>query len=119
MRDRIIAMLAFPATLIQADVTSDECRHQGNFCLSDPDCKDCGSADECAWLCDHDSASLLERRSTPALVAALEYCMEYVGVRVALWGHTPEDCVCESCSWLRNAEQLMATITHWRRGAPS
>lgn len=117
MRDQIIALLAFPATLIQSDVADDACRHQGNFCHADPECKDCQSADECAWLCGHDSQSLLEKRSTPALVAALEFSMEYVGVRVALWGHAPEHCNCDTCSWLRSAEQLMETILHWRRNS--
>lgn len=106
MKGEILEVLEYPRRYIGTQLKSNDCIHGGFYNLHDPRCLDCESGAECHWLNENDECIAMEMKSIPRLIASLEFSLEYMDCRLAEWGHNIGECQCESCQWMRQAENV-------------
>jgi hypothetical protein len=104
----LIELLAFPRHLLRGGLSLEEhaCVRALNFHASAGDCAACDHAPECDWLCQHDEAADVGRRSREALEEAVGFAVFSVDAEVTRWGHDQRHCRCETCTWLRRARKI-------------
>jgi hypothetical protein len=88
-----------------------ECPHGALFDTGDRGCRFCEMADDCRWLYDNEEFTSLSGRDGQALIAALEYAVDYVSAIPVSQGHDIDHCLCEACDWLRRAGSLLETVS--------
>lgn len=106
MRQKVLAQLYYPRTLIGYSQDLDRCPHNGMYDHSDHVCLNCSDQSECIWLYNNKEFSNLKTKPLADLRTALAFATDYVSAQIAIWEHDSDHCPCEACSWLRQAEEL-------------
>ncbi len=114
MRERIIAMLDFPRQLVRSEMELYECPHDGEFDNKDRICLECADGPECQWLYATDTVAALDSRSMPELAGALEFAIISVAANAVKMDHDPQQCRCQVCAWIQQAEVLRSEIQQHR-----
>lgn len=114
IRERIIAMLDFPRRLVRSEMDLYECPHNGEFDNKDHVCIECADGPECEWLYATDTVAALDSRSTPQLAEALEFAIISVATNAVKLNHDPQQCRCQVCAWIQQAEVLRSEIQQYR-----
>ena len=110
MKQQIIELLAFPRTLVRDHLELETCPHNGFFDQGDMRCLQCENGMECEWLYSNDEFAALQKHSLKRLTDALEFAVFYVEAEIARWGHDTLSCSCDSCKWLRRAQQMVEEV---------
>jgi hypothetical protein len=110
-RLRIIESLNYPRYVVGNQLDTDECPQHGHYSRASPMCQQCVEEYECAWLFHNDELSGLSLKPDEELVRSLDFGVQYVSGLSIRDGHNPNECKCESCSWLRTARDLLTTAT--------
>ena len=108
MRDRIIETLDYARAIVRSSIVLDDCSHDANFAAGSDECGVCEYASECHWLYSNDEFAALEQKPVEILVAALDFAVDYVRAELTHGGHNTARCRCESCTWLRTGQKLLA-----------
>lgn len=106
MRNQILEALEFPRRLVRAELEPNQCPHDIQYDATDPVCLCCLDGPECQWLYATDGVASLDSRSLDELTQALEFAILSVAAQLAQGVHPESQCVCPSCVWLWQAEQL-------------
>lgn len=104
---RIIELLAYPRLYAVESIDPGQCPHQGRFEPADERCRLCELGAECEWLESGEPFVDLATRSQVELLGTLRFAVEYVEANNHRSRRRIASCVCESCEWLRSAEQLL------------
>lgn len=114
MRKDIHSVLKFSQDFLSKTIELENCSHGGFFNEHDCCCIECEHSFECEWL-GHDVSSLkLKKKPLPFLIQHLESAICYVDSKLAMQGHDLPVCHCETCHWLRQAENLFLQATEYR-----
>ena len=108
MKDAILGLLELPRRIARSGVAIETCPHGGNFVPGERRCQLCHNRMECEWLYHTDEFSALKERPAEYLVDALRFAAAYVDAHVTATGHRRQRCGCDVCSWLRDANGLLA-----------
>lgn len=106
MRQKVLAQLHYPRLLIGDSQDLDRCPHNGMYDQDDRACLNCSDRSECIWLYNNDEFSNLQTKPLSDLRAALAFAVDYVSAQAVIWEHNPNNCLCETCKWIRQAEKL-------------
>lgn len=110
MRDKLIAALAYPRSVVRDDILPDDCPHNRSFDSEDRRCLDCEFEVECLWLCRNDEFAALRLRPLEELVDALEFSLGYIAREINEPKHNSAKCRCTTCTWSREAESLISAF---------
>lgn len=84
----------------------DKCPHNRYFADEDRICQNCTQAQECLWLNSIDDFSMLAEQPINQLFEAFSFSVDYVDSHVAREKHNCRRCICETCTWVRDARHL-------------
>ena len=107
--------MVFPRNYIRASLFLNDCVHGGNFQAGEQVCESCPQKEPCRWLYYNDECSDLQRKSTPTLLQSLEFSLDYIDTDAAHMWHNIGTCVCHTCLWLKNAENLLSMYQKVKR----
>ncbi|HEC13817.1 MAG TPA: hypothetical protein ENI80_11350 [Acidiferrobacteraceae bacterium] len=106
LRNQILEVLEFPRQLVRAELAPKQCPHDIQYDVADPVCLHCLDGPECQWLYATDEVASLSSRSLDELAQALEFAILSVAAQLAHGVHPESKCLCSSCAWLQQADQL-------------
>lgn len=112
MRRQIIETLAYPCTLVVANLDLDECPQNRYFNPVHPSCRTCSQGEECRWLNSNSEFTVLAEKPMEALYDALLFSIDYVDSLCSRADHNVRRCPCESCEWVRAARRLARQYGH-------
>ena len=108
MRRLLIEALDFPRRYIRSNLNLIDCLHGGNFQRGDQRCESCLQKDSCRWLYFNDECANSGSKSASELIRSLEFSLDCVDTNMAQAGHHIGTCACDTCLWLKNAENLLS-----------
>lgn len=106
MRRSIIEALTYPRILMTSQMDVGDCPMHRYFNPAHQSCQVCIQYEECIWLNSNDEFSVLLDKPMDVLFEAFVFSIEHVDAHVSSNKHNFRRCVCESCSWLRDARRL-------------
>ena len=106
MRRTLIETLTYPRLVMHAEMDADNCPMHLFYVSSYPDCRACGKDTECRWLLEYDQFQFLAEQPVDKLHEAVHFCIDYIEKKVSSEQHNIRRCVCDSCSWLRQAAEI-------------
>lgn len=106
MRRRLIEALTYPRLLVLENMTFGDCPQDGQFEPSCDRCRNCGLGQECHWLSCLNNFDDLAHKPIHTLHASLLYSINLIDGHNQKKQHDSDVCTCESCSWIRDAQEL-------------
>ena len=106
MKRRIIEALTYPRILMTSNMDVRNCPTRGYFNAPQPLCQLCAQGEECLWLNQNDEFSALMQQPVEILQRSLLFSIDYVDAHIACLKHNSRRCICETCSWVRDARHL-------------
>jgi hypothetical protein len=106
MRRRLIEALTYPRLFVLETMSLGECPQDGRFDSSCDRCRSCDMGQECHWLSCLNNFDDLANKPIHTLHASLLYSINLIQASNEQMRHVFEGCTCESCNWLRSAEEL-------------
>lgn len=106
MRRRLIEALTYPRLFVLETMSLEECPQDGRFASSCDRCRSCDMGQECHWLSCLNNFDDLANKPIHTLHASLLYSINLIQASNEQMRHVLEGCACESCNWLRSAEEL-------------
>jgi len=117
MRQRLIEALTYPRQLVLDMIEDKDCPHDSLFEVTSERCRQCEVNKECHWVrCLNDFADF-EGKPAYTINASVRYGIKLVESLADKPAHQRGVCTCESCAWLRDAEEL--TVTFERQLSPN
>jgi hypothetical protein len=106
MRRRLIEALTYPRLFVLENMNLEDCPQDGRFDASCEQCRDCGLGQECHWMSCLNNFDDLARKPIHTIHASLLYSINLIEGHTDRLKHDAETCTCESCEWIRDAEEL-------------
>lgn len=107
MRRELIEALSYPRLLVQRIIDSKDCPHGSFFDVTSERCHQCDLSSECHWAACLDEFADFADKPTYTINASLRYGVKLVESLYSELRHDETRCTCESCSWVRYAQQLI------------
>ncbi len=107
MKERLIQSLVYPRYFVQNHMEIHDCVHSGLYAPNDLRCRECDQREECKWIFSNEEFAAFQEKPIEALLAALEFALDFVDAHIEGPGHKGQRCHCTTCSWLRDAQQLL------------
>ncbi|MCW8907576.1 MAG: hypothetical protein OQL28_10020 [Sedimenticola sp.] len=107
-RERIIAALSYPRSLMEQEVTRRQCPEHHRYNDRVEACRECLYILECQARSEQLAEASLQAASGSRLHTLLQLGMEYVSYQPECYDHRPEECACDHCGWLRRTRALLA-----------
>ncbi len=106
MRRTLIETLTYPRLVMLAEMDADNCPMHLFYVSGRPACRDCEKGTDCQWLLENDQFQFLAEQPLDKLHQAVRFCIDYIERKSSSEKHNTRRCVCDSCSWLRQAVQI-------------
>lgn len=107
MKRRVIEAITYPRMRLLATLDLENCPQCGIYNPVHPACRYCEQLEDCRWLTRNDEFSALTLRPMDELMEALVFCIDFVATECNLNDHNIGRCVCEACTWVRDARALL------------
>jgi len=106
MRRKLLEALTYPRLFVLDSIDHEDCPHESLFDSSCDRCHDCSLGRECHWMSCLNNFADFANKPTHTINASLLYSINLVQKRNENTLPHSKTCTCESCTWLRNAQQL-------------
>lgn len=111
MRQQLIEALTYPRVLIRQLIDEGNYQHQNFFEATGQRCHAC-DGEACGWdKCLGDFRGF-EDKSIEELSESLREGIRLVEGTISELRHDETKCMCETCTWIRNAEHLREECEH-------
>lgn len=117
MRQSLLDALVFPRRYVRASLFFTECIHGGNYHEGEQVCQSCQQKAPCRWSYLNDECRDPQRKTTAELQRSLEFCLDYIDTDAAYMGHNIGTCTCQTCVWIKNAENLLNLYKKFNKSA--
>lgn len=106
MRRRLIEALTYPRLFVLESMSLKDCPRNEGFDSSCERCRNCDLGQECHWMSCLNNFDDLASKPIHTIHASLLYSISLIEARNEQLQHDPNVCMCESCSWSRDAQEL-------------
>lgn len=106
-RERIIAALGYPRTLMEREIAQRGCPEHHHFNDRVEACRECLYILECQAQSEQLTEASLRASTGAQLHTLLQLGMEYVSYQPECFGHQSECCACDHCGWIRQVSSLL------------
>ncbi len=103
---RLKELFTIPRQVISNNIDLEHCSHCGRFDVVDHICQICEKQSDCFWLFKNDQFSSKKPKPLWQQKIALDFAIDFIGVKVEEWQHEEENCQCHICEWLRHAKDI-------------
>jgi len=93
--------------LVKAYFETDDCPWEQRFHQEQHACRHCADGFVCEWLFEHDTPPDLAAYTPAQLRNALVFAAGYLEGRMTQGDHKTGICPCATCSWVRQARDLV------------
>lgn len=112
MRRRLIEALTYPRLFVLEKMDLDDCPRDGRFDAGCEKCRKCDLGQECHWLSCLNQFDELANKPIHTIHASLLYSINLIESYNRQPEHDADSCTCESCTWMREAQQLSQEFTN-------
>lgn len=106
MRQLLIEALAYPQQLVLKFTDQHDCPLDSLFDATSERCQQCDLNQECHWVNCLDDFSNFRGKPAHTINASLLYGLKLVKSIHSERQHQSATCACETCTWIRSAQQL-------------
>jgi hypothetical protein len=103
---RLKELFTIPRQVISNNIDLEHCTHCGRFDVVDGLCRICEKQNDCFWLLKNDQFSSKNPKSLWQEKLALDFAIDFIGIKIDQWEHDEENCQCHICEWLRYAKDI-------------
>ncbi|MFV2059104.1 MAG: hypothetical protein ACC653_00390 [Gammaproteobacteria bacterium] len=103
---RLKELFTIPRQVISNNIDLEHCTHCGRLDINDSLCRICEKEKECFWLFKNDQFSSKNPKPLWQQKIALDFAIDFIGVKVDKWQHDENRCQCHICEWLRHAKNI-------------
>jgi len=107
---RLNELFAIPRQVISNNIELENCPHCGHFDIVDSVCTICEKYSDCFWLFKNDQFSSKNIKPLWQGKIALDFAIDFIGVKVEQWQHEEEQCQCHICEWLHYARDISVEL---------
>ncbi len=106
----MIEALSYPRLLVRRSIDRQDCPHASLFEATSDRCCNCDINRECHWVTCLDEFADFSGKPTYLINASLRYGVRLVETFHSELQHAESHCRCEACSWVRDAQRLIAAF---------
>ncbi|MGW8367782.1 MAG: hypothetical protein ACWGPN_03765 [Gammaproteobacteria bacterium] len=110
VRVRLVEMLTYPRVMAVDAIRENDCPYGHRFAAGEEKCSRCENGTECEWLESGEPFVDLATKPESALVQSLLVAIDFVDANNHRTGRSVGVCTCQSCKWLKDAQQLLREI---------
>lgn len=112
MQQQLIEALLYPRKIIEELIREGNYAKKNLFEATGERCNHCDGSGNCGWEHCVEDFQQLGLKTDEALSVSLREGIRFIESLHSHLRHDETTCTCETCSWIRNAEQLMEECEH-------